>query len=131
VMYSKGIGVNPDWRASFIWWNIAASSGDWRVERGDTETSPIYIQSEKTWYEKAAQQGDAFAQSNLGFMYANGQGVLQDYVRAHMWVNISASSGNENAAEYRDRVAKKMTASQVEKAQQLAKECVAKNYKGC
>ena len=30
-----------------------------------------------------AEQGDASAQFNLGVMYANGEGVPQDYVQAH------------------------------------------------
>jgi TPR repeat protein len=29
------------------------------------------------WYKKAADQGDAEAQSILGVMYANGKGVLK------------------------------------------------------
>jgi len=65
-------------------------------------------------------------------MYANGQGVPQDYVYAHMWVNIAASSGqSNNASKNRDIVAKEMTPSQLEKAQDLARECVRKKYKGC
>ena len=32
----------------------------------------------------AAEQGSAGAQFNLGAMYANGRGVPQDYVGAHM-----------------------------------------------
>ena len=28
----------------------------------------------------------------LGVMYENGEGVPQDYVQAHMWLNLSASS---------------------------------------
>ena len=30
------------------------------------------------WYEKAAEMGHARAQSNLGQMYGNGEGVAQD-----------------------------------------------------
>jgi uncharacterized protein len=78
-----------------------------------------------------AEQGDADAQSNLGFLYVKGQGVLQDYVYAHMWWNIAASSGSEDAANNRDIVAEQMTPSQLEKASDLARECVAKDYKGC
>ena len=79
-----------------------------------------------------AEQGDARAQSNLGYMYENGRGVLQDYVRAHMWFNIAASSGeSKDASKNRDFVAKRMTPSQIETAQKLARECVKKNYKGC
>ena len=86
-------------------------------------------------YRLAAEQGNASAQSNLGSMYNNGQGVLQDYVRAHMWFNIAASSGDKDASkdasENRDIVAERMTPSQIETAQRLARECEKKNYKGC
>ena len=64
-------------------------------------------------------------------MYAKGQGVLQDYVRAHMWWNIAASSGYENAANNRNIIEGKMTAEQVAEAQDMARECVANNLKGC
>jgi hypothetical protein len=48
-----------------------------------------------------------------------------------MWSNIAASNGNETAKEYRDIIAKQMTPSQISEAQKLARECVAKDYKGC
>ena len=73
----------------------------------------------------------AKAQSNLGLMYNNGQVVIQNYVRAHMWYNIAASQGNKLAKKNRVSIAKDMTASQIEKAQTIASECVEKNYKGC
>ena len=59
------------------------------------------------WYTLAAEQGDADAQYNLGVMYENGDGVPQDYVRAHMWVNLGASNGVTGGAGSRDRLAKK------------------------
>lgn len=64
-------------------------------------------------------------------MYYHGYGVTQDYVVSHMWFNIAASFGDEDASENRDYVAKKMSPADIAKAQQLARECVAKNYKGC
>ena len=51
--------------------------------------------------------------------------------RAYMWWNIVASLGIKLAVEGLGKVEKKMTPSQIEKAQNLARECVAKNYKGC
>ena len=83
------------------------------------------------WYRLAAKQRNASAQGNLGVMYAFGKGVLKDYVYAHMWGNIAASNGSENGVKLRDLVAKKMTSTQIEKAQKLARQCVAKEYKGC
>jgi len=82
-------------------------------------------------YRLAAEEGIAEAQWFLGTMYQFGDGVIQDRVYAHMWYNIAASAGNENAVELRNRVATRMTTEDISKALQLARECVAKNYKGC
>jgi uncharacterized protein len=46
-----------------------------------------------SWYRKAAEQGDAHAQFNLGVMYADGIGVPQDAVQAYMWYNLAAAQG--------------------------------------
>ena len=64
-------------------------------------------------------------------MYAFGNGVMKDYVYAHMWGNIASMNGNDLGALLRDDFAEKMTSSQIEEAQRLARECVKKNYKGC
>ena len=141
------------WSADFQKGLTAAQSGDfatavreWKplAEQGDASAQynlgQIYRQGKgvpqdyKTavqWWKLAAEQGHASAQSNLGVRYINGQGVLQDYVRAHMWFNIAASSGNKQSVKYRDLIAKRMNSSQLEKAQDLARECVRKKYKGC
>jgi len=81
----------------------------------------------KGQYSKAMQEfrplagdGDPQAQYVLGSMYANGKGILQDFVQAHAWLNLAASQGHEKAALYRDEIAEKMTTSQVARAQQLA-----------
>jgi len=68
-----------------------------------------------------AEQGDALAQYNLGLMYSNGQGVLQDYALAHMWWNICGSSGDKDCVKNRNIVEKKMSPSQIEEAQRLAR----------
>jgi len=46
---------------------------------------------------KAAEQGNAAAQFNLGMMYANGQGVTQDYSEAFRWYRKAAEQGNATA----------------------------------
>ena len=45
-------------------------------------------------FRVSADQGDSFAQNNLGSMYANGQGVTQDYKEAVRWFRLSAGQGN-------------------------------------
>ena len=78
-----------------------------------------------------AEQGDADAQFGLGFMYEVGQGVPQDYARAHMWWNLAAALGHEDAMELRDLIAEAMAAGQVASAQDAARACLARYYKGC
>jgi hypothetical protein len=46
------------------------------------------------WYRKAAEQGSASSQSNLGSMYFNGQGVTQNYVKAVKWWRKAAEQGD-------------------------------------
>ena len=101
IMYASGLGVTQDYNEAVKWFRL--SSG----------------------------QGNAQAQDIYGLMYASGRGVTQDYVRAHMWLNISASSGNTLAESNRDKVAKKMTQTQIEKAQEMARRCQSSNYKNC
>src|SRR5271165_1183801 len=57
------------------------------------------------WYRKAAEQGEALAQDNLGRMYEQGRGVTQDYLLAHMWHNLAAAQGDDDAAKARDGLA--------------------------
>ena len=54
-------------------------------------------------------------------MYETGRGVPQDYVLAHMWWNLAGSNGNKDAVKNRNIVEKKMTPSQIEKAQEMAR----------
>jgi TPR repeat protein len=49
------------------------------------------------WYRKAAMQGGASAQYNLGFMYLNGQGVPQNYAEAAKWYRKAAEQGDVDA----------------------------------
>ena len=71
---------------------------------------------------KAANQSQIIAQLNLGVMFANGDGVPQDYVLAHMWSNLAAGNGQEGAGMNRDMIAREMTSQQVAKARRLARE---------
>lgn len=48
-------------------------------------------------WEPLAEQGYARAQSNLGVMYEQGQGVLQDYAEAVRWYLLAADQGDPPA----------------------------------
>ena len=55
-----------------------------------------YVTAVQEW-RPLAEQGDASAQSNLGWMYANGHGVAQDHAEAAMWYLLAAEQGNATA----------------------------------
>ncbi|WP_043885401.1 tetratricopeptide repeat protein, partial [Pectobacterium wasabiae] len=49
------------------------------------------------WYTKAAEQGHAWAQYNLGVAYDNGEGVKKDPVQAVMWYTKAAEQNIPDA----------------------------------
>lgn len=55
-----------------------------------------YVEAVK-WYRKAAEQGQADAQTNLGYCYEKGYGVTQDYVEAVKWYRKAAEQGEAYA----------------------------------
>ena len=137
--YNKGLTAaqNGDFATALKEWKPLAEEGDAVAQyylgqmyrRG--EGVPEDYKEAVRWYKLAAEQGQAKAQYNLGLMYALGEGVPQDRVYAHMWWNIAALTGDDSAKKNKKIVEKKMTSSQIEEAQRLARECVKKNYKGC
>ena len=48
-------------------------------------------------WTQVAQDGNARAQYNLGWMHANGRGIAQDFQEAIKWYTKSAEQGNVNA----------------------------------
>ena len=66
---------------------------------GHASASPprnISAEDLQSWRTQAAQ-GDAKAQLLIGLLYANGDGVLQDYVKAGQWWEKAAAQGNAEA----------------------------------
>jgi TPR repeat protein len=96
-IYYMGRGVPQNYKEAFKWFKLAAET-------------------------KTLKQGLPSAQINIGMMYAQGQGVLQDLVLAHMYLNIAAASGDKFAIESRGIVENNMTPSQIETAQDFARE---------
>ena len=81
------------------------------------------IPSEVEGFLKAAEQGDAAAQNNLGNAYwGEGRGVSQNDMNAYMWFTLAASSGYKDTSTNRDLVAEKMSPKEIAEAQHLARE---------
>ena len=128
---------NGDYKTALREFQPLAEQGDKSAQLGlgmmyqDGEGVPQDYKEAIKWFTLAVEQGHVGAQFFLGSIYFNGEGVSKDNVRAHMWFNTSASNGDELAAEIRDSLEKILTPEEIEKAQGLARACVAKDYKGC
>jgi uncharacterized protein len=76
------------------------------------------------WYYRAATAGHSGAQFALAMLYNKGRGVRRDYVLSYMWLNLSAAQAvgadREFKVNMRDSIASKMTARQMQAAQELA-----------
>jgi len=121
-----------DYAAALKEFRSLAEQGDAKAQfylgamyEGGRSVTQDYKEAVK-WYRKAAEKGLAEAQNNLGEMYRKGEGVTQDYVQAHMWFNIGAANEDKKARKNRDKAEKRMTASDISRAQKLAKEWMEK-----
>ena len=141
-MYRYGKGVLLNNAEALKWFRLAAEQGKANAQmmlggiykNGDGVLQD-YAEAVK-WFRLAAEKGTAEhgteqAQAILGLMYQNGMGVPQDNVKAHMWTNIASANGLKEAGGMRDKLAAKMTASDISKAQAIARECMASDYKKC
>ncbi|MEO5348509.1 MAG: sel1 repeat family protein [Magnetococcus sp. YQC-3] len=126
LMHTIGRGVARDYSEGVTWYRKAAEQGDADAQYA---LGSLYMGSvgvvrddkESTkWLRKAARQGHARAQFDLGLLYSRGQG--QDYVSAHMWLNLAAANGIGDAVAKRNELAKKMTPEKIAEAQRLARE---------
>ena len=72
------------------------------------------------WYRKAAEQGDAKAQNNLGRMCFKGEGVPEDDVRAYAWWLIGMGRGDDAPRANMALLEEKLTAGELTAARKLA-----------
>lgn len=139
--YDLGNGVPQDYATARQWYEKAAVQGNASAQFNlgmmydNGEGVPQNYVTARRWYEQAAGQGHAKAQVNLGILYENGTGVPQDNVRAYMWHSLAAAASTgedqKRRAGNRDIVARRMTPAQLAEAQQLARQCEARQFKGC
>lgn len=69
---------------------------------------------------RAAEQGDAEMQLELGVLYQYGFGLKQNQVPALAWYMVAAAEGNARAAARRDALKATLTAKQVADAERQA-----------
>ena len=140
-MYFHGDGVPKNLVKAARWYGKSAYQGH---EAGEIHLGSIFFDaSTAEWkgdhetafrlYLPFAEQGIAYAQHQIGFMYGTGKGVPVNYVKAYMWYSLAQARSHElptsgdqsmfmvNAGNL-DIVKKLMTPSQIGEAQRLANE---------
>ena len=135
LYFDQGKGIPQDYQEALKWFRKSAEQGfveaqfNLGVIYRDGYGVPKDDQEAIKWWRKSAEQGHSDAQTNLGVMYHNGEGVPKDYVLAYKWVNLAAAQGDEQGVKLRDKLAKRMTPSQIKKAEKLALEFKPKKEK--
>lgn len=92
-----------------------AVMGTWLLDQGGS------LEEAVAFLSSAAEAGNTTSQYQLGVLFITGQGVDQDYVQAHKWINVAAAGGNSAAAEKRAVLDDLMTAEQIAAAQAAAR----------
>ena len=68
------------------------------------------------WVRKAAEQGYARAQIDLGHLYEQGKGVPLDYVSAYTWYKLGAAGGDQRGRAGMKSLSRVMTQAQISEA---------------
>jgi len=127
IMYANGQGVPQDDAQAVAWLRKAAEQGlamaqnslGFKYDKGQGVSQDDAQAA--AWYRKAAEQGGAIAQYNLGFMYYSGRGVPQSNIVAYALFRLAASQ-DADAATALEKLASSMTAQDIAKAQNLARD---------
>ena len=69
--------------------------------------------------QASANQGYVEAQSNLGDLYYQGLGVMQDYAMAYLWWTLAGLNGANDIEHKLSDLSSKMTEPQIREAEQL------------
>lgn len=73
------------------------------------------------WYRLCGELRTNLGAYELGQLYLRGAGVDQDEVRAYYWFSVGAEADNQDAVKARDEMARILTLSQIEEAEELAR----------
>jgi TPR repeat protein len=64
-------------------------------------------------------------------MYANGEGVPQNNLRAYVWFSVAAAQGDEDARSNRDIISETLTPEQLARGQDMATRCFESDFQDC
>jgi TPR repeat protein len=77
------------------------------------------------------ESGDVEAQYLLGVIYEHVSVTPSNNINAYMWFSIASENESTKAARKMKFLEKKMSFTEIDEAQELAKKCKKRKYKGC
>jgi len=126
LMFENGVVVNQNQIEAAKWYKKSAAQG---YPYAQNNLAVMYEEGRGVerdyakaadWFRRAARQGLTKAQYSLGRLYAEGRGVNKDFVQAYLWLSLAVSDAElTEAKEHRDKLARKMTAAQMNQARKL------------
>ena len=99
LCYANGEGVTKDQSMALEYLKRAAESGEVNCQHdlGNYYNAIGDIDNTILWFTKAAEQGFARSQNELGLFYINGTKVAKDMIKATYWFEKAASQGHPGA----------------------------------
>ena len=73
------------------------------------------------WWLRAAAQGHAYAQMNLGMLYSRGALGEKDPAKAYQWTKLSLTRGNQRAKQLVEKLEEELTQEQITPANAFVK----------
>ena len=126
LAYDYGKGVPLNHAEAVKWWRRAAKQGyppaQFNLGVSYREGSGVRKSNAQAakWWRYAAEQGLADAQFSLAVLYSKGEGVPRSARDAYVWYALAATSGDADAEENKERIAERLSADDLEKAQNEA-----------
>ncbi len=126
--FYSGEDAPQDYIKAAHWYQKSATNG---VAAAQLTLSLIYIKGQGVekddqlaihWLTQAAEQKLAMAQYLLGIAYLEGHGLKSDMTKAYMWFDIAAAMDYPDAVEARKKLAKKISAKSINRAEIMATE---------
>jgi len=133
TLYYKGLGTKQNYQLASEWCIKAVEQNHAQAQyllAKMYQNGTIVIQDSETslqLYLDAANNNLTAAQLYLARIYFQGDGVEQSNTKAHMWSNIAAISGNQNAINMRNDLIKILKLEEIKEAQAMARKWTKRN----
>jgi len=130
-MYRQGENVTQDLEKAIYWYQQSANQGytqAW-IHLGQIyhdENSVQNLGLAFQYFQKAAEQDDTWSQNQVGLMYLEGKGILQNFEEAYKWFSKAAQAGNIDAIVNKNIAQKKLE----EAANPLSSHTIPSTYSG-